>query len=487
VDGAAARPDPGARRARLLAACGIALAVAGAAAGAWMGTRRRAPRPNIVLVVWDTCRADRVSAMGYGRPTTPRLEALAAGGVRFRHCVSPAPWTPPAHASLFTGLLPSAHGLTVARGERVRPGIPLLAETLRDEGYATACITANGWVSPLTGLTAGFDSVHEVWGRDQQKRRGEDVVAAARAWLAGRAPGDARPVFLFVNFMDTHMGYHAPDEDLAAVRPPDFPDDALRAARAVTPEQGVAHTLGASRLPGPTLEGLRVLYDGAVRHADRRTGELLDLLDGAGLLEGALVAVTSDHGESLGERGDLGHLAALHEPLLRVPLVLRQPGRFEGGRTVDAVVRLQDLHPTILEAAGVRPPSGTARHASTLSGPAPGAAAAVSEVAAGTSLLEGLDRFLPGLPARMLERFALSGEAIRAAPEPADAAGPAKLVRWTRPGHAGGAGAVEREELYLLGADPGEDDDRLAAGRATEADRAAARLLADLREKEGAR
>ena len=110
--------------------------------------------------MWDTCRGDRVEVNGYALPTAPRLAGIAAEGVTFRHCFTPSPWTPPAHASLFTGLLPSRHGLRENRGDRVHPGVPLLAATLahvfnhatHHRGQITAALTALGHDGPVLDL-----------------------------------------------------------------------------------------------------------------------------------------------------------------------------------------------------------------------------------------------------------------------------------------------------------------------------------------------
>jgi arylsulfatase A-like enzyme len=142
----------------------LALLLLGAGFLLFHRSRGTGHRPNIVVFVWDTCRADHLSAYGYPRPTTPRLEEFARDAVTFRHAYAPAPWTPPSHASLFTGLLPAHHGLTQREGEeagRVRDGIPLLAETLAAAGYDTVGFTCNAF----SGSSASPTSRHKTpWG-----------------------------------------------------------------------------------------------------------------------------------------------------------------------------------------------------------------------------------------------------------------------------------------------------------------------------------
>ena len=131
-------------------------------------------------------RADRLSAYGYGRPTTPWLEDFASDGTLFRNAFTPSPWTPPAHASLFTGLLPKNHGLLHGRGDRVVRGVPLLAETLRDAGYETVGFMGNAFLSSVTGLDAGFERLVPL--HDDVRGLGtvERTVEAVRTWLVER-------------------------------------------------------------------------------------------------------------------------------------------------------------------------------------------------------------------------------------------------------------------------------------------------------------
>src|SRR5258706_1943425 len=316
---------------------GAILAFAAAAAALLLLSLLRpaaSPRPNVVLVVWDTCRGDRVTVNGYGPPTTPRLAELAARGTTFRACFTPSPWTPPAHASLFTGLLPRRHGLREGIGDHVNPGLPLLAETLADAGYETVCAVANPQISGVTGLDAGFATAIRCWGTDEEKVQGVEVRRRIEGWLASRRGkgGSGKPVFLFVNLMEAHLPYTFEAAAVSAVRGDAAGNGARQAAAFRTAEEANAHLYRAKPLGEGTPRDLHPAYDGAVRLADRQTGEILDLLGKEGLLDGAFVAVCGDHGENLGEHGEISHILSIHEPVLHVPLVISWPGHFEAGR-----------------------------------------------------------------------------------------------------------------------------------------------------------
>jgi arylsulfatase A-like enzyme len=455
----ARRPGP-ARPGRPLplATALLAAALAGCG-GAWGGSSPT--RPSVVLVVWDTCRGDRIAVHGYPNPTTPRLSELAARGVAWSACFTPAPWTPPAHASLFTGALPRHHGLVEGLGDRPSGRMPLLAQTLRAGGYETVCFSANPAVSGSTGLQAGFETYSLCALPRAGLASGDLVAETVRAWAASRAASDERrPFFLFLNLMETHLPYRFTPADVAAVHGADALDGAHRAAESVGDVASKSYTFGREDIPPETLRGLGVAYDASVRRVDAITGGILDDLRAAGLLEGALVAVTGDHGENLGEHRELNHVASVYDPVLRVPLVVHWPGRFEGGVAVDRQVRLQDLYATILDAAELDPPDACGTDSLPLE-TAPGRPRVlVAEFGPIPRSLEVARPFLPGLPESGFERFHHRYTAVR---DPDTGPRPLKyiVVRDTAPGREE---ALVREELYDLAADPGETRNLLAPG-----------------------
>lgn len=468
------RPAPRtAGRAARAAAAGLLLALLAAPLPSCDSAPGARPR-DIVLVVWDTCRGDRVSAHGYPFPTTPRLAAFAADAVSFPRCSSPAPWTPPAHASLFTGLLPRDHGMTEGVGDRVRHGIPLLPATLREAGYETVAVSANPLVSPVTGLSAGFERFVPCF-REDQHGQGEEVREAVAAWIRERpAPGGGRrPFLLFVNLMDSHLPYAFEDADVEGMHGAGSAEKARIVAGMVGDRQAMMRLLGGIGLQEGVAHSLGLAYDGAVRRLDRATGGILDDLRGAGLLEGAVVVVTGDHGEGLGEHGEVNHGFSVHEPMLHVPLVIRWPGRFEGGRVVEDSVRLQDLYPTLLEAAGVPVPAGCGKAAEPLRPEPSGHRIALSEFGPMDRSRPNAERTMPEVPLEVFRKFHWRFRGAR------DDGGPAGPRKWisvvdTR----SGGGTQLREELYDLRADPGETRNLLGPGARPEDVAEAARLRA---------
>ena len=335
----------------------------------------RASRPDVLLVVLDTVRADRLSAYGHDRPTSSYLEGLAEGaGVLFEDCTAPAPWTWPSHASLFTGELPWVHGAHLAleppegtgfirKGmmvTRMREDLPTLAERFSEAGYRTVSLSHNGWLAPALGLVRGFEDARTFeteWG----------TVAAALKLLDG--PHD-RPLFLFVNLALPHGPYRETDASWLAPygahldpeTAPDWVRPYLTAGKPRAVDLGRLadgrmttgyhrYLLGRLRIPPEGFEFLLALYDGEVREADRLFGHVLEKW-GERSPE-SIVVVTSDHGEFFGEHDLIEHRANVYAELVRIPLVIAAPGRLPVGVRIDTPVQLQDVYPTLLELAGL--------------------------------------------------------------------------------------------------------------------------------------
>jgi arylsulfatase A-like enzyme len=315
-----------------------------------------AERPDIVLVSIDTLRADRMSLYGHVRATTPSLDAWARQAAVFERAFTSSPWTLPAHLSLFTGLDALRHG--VNHRTRVPDGIPLLAERLRAAGYQTLAVTGGGYLAPEFGLDRGFERYR--WWAERRDDEGELVenVRSALAWL-DEPP--RRPFFLFFHTYETHHPHR--------VRQPYFD----RLAGGVDPEPfgalgyvtlpqdptdgfllGKGWRLGGQPLKARDVEVLGSIYDSGVAYADAELAPFLERLAAGEAGRRTVVAVVSDHGESLGEEGLAGH-AYLDDANARVPLVLRLPGGASAGR-IGEQVRLLDLAPTLLELAGVGAP-----------------------------------------------------------------------------------------------------------------------------------
>ena len=469
------RPRP--RRillAALLVAAALGLAGILAALGV-LGTAPPAGRPpDIVLVVWDTCRGDRVSAAGYPLPTTPRLEALAADGVVFRRCYTSAPWTPPAHGSLFTGLLPRRHGLIEGMGDRLRAGLPTLAATLRKAGYETVCVSTNPLISDATGLIDGFETVLPCFRTEDATVGSAEAVANVRQWLLRRrgTPGPRRPFFLFVNLMETHLPYILDEEGVEAAHGREALVPARRAAEATSDMDPRFHLLGLRPMHPRQIRDLSLLYDGAVFRDDRSTGLLLDLLRAEGMSSDAFVAICGDHGENLGEHGEMDHAFSVHDTVSRVPLVVRQAGRYDGGRVVEGPVALHDLYPTVLAAAGVEAPPSCGADAVVLGLAAAPGRVVVTEYGPMPRSVAEASAAMPGAPARVMDRFRWRYRAARTWPP---GAGGRTLI-YVEQAESDGSWTPVREALFDSGADPGEERNLLGPGERPEERAEAARL-----------
>jgi arylsulfatase len=320
--------------------------VAAGAFGAALACGSPPPRPDIVLVTIDTLRADRLGCYGYARPTSPHIDRLAARGMVFEQARATVPRTTQSVASILTGRYPKGHG---ARGLfSVLPAANVtLAEILQEHGYATAAFVSNMFLRPGRGFEQGFgvyDNPPSRW----EGNSAPAVTAAALAWIRSLPPG--RPWFLWVHYLDPHWTYRPPAEvERAFAPPPRRPftlyDDVER--RRITKGQVIFE----NRLAADEVAYVRGLYDGEIAATDAALAPLLGAAAGAG----AIVVLTSDHGESLGEHDyHFAHGEYLYEPGLRIPLIVVHPGRVPPGARSAGMVLTVDVAPTILALAGIR-------------------------------------------------------------------------------------------------------------------------------------
>jgi arylsulfatase A-like enzyme len=329
--------------------------------------------PNILLVVIDTARADRYPFHGYERPTAPVLEALAREGIVFTRAFSPAPWTVPAHASLFTGQYPSLHR-TDCGSLRLPDEAVTLAELLREAGYRTVGYTANPWIGSSYNFQQGFDSYTEIW---RQVTPDDEDTGASRTnpkalrflrWWAEHPDSRSQPLFMFINYFEPHLAYHPPEPERSRFSRKGVEKDRIdRLSRLGHPDE-MRFIAGESDLTETDLAILNDLYDGEIAYVDRRLGELLDLLRELRMLDDTVIVITADHGENIGDHGLMDHKMSVHDTLLHVPLVIRYPGRIGAGLRVDDIVQLHDLYPTLLALAGVAPPESVTIEAVPLPG-----------------------------------------------------------------------------------------------------------------------
>lgn len=338
-------------------------------------------RPNIVLIVMDTARAANMSLYGYKRQTTPRLQEFAHDAVVYQNAISSAPWTMPAHATLFTGLPTYLHFATFSNNVEY-PGVPLaehfntLAEILLNNKYETGAVTANtGPLSPVFGLNQGFKFFW--WGRSKPgilftysiiqgisiyfpckfidyikaicglsySNDSARINQVSLHWIKKHAQSN-RPWFLFINYMEMHGTNYLPTlfshmfpVPLQLYLPQTWPRDL---------ETGLP-----KRLDSKFLNEARDWYDNEMACLDNRIGRLLEKLKENMWYEDTLIVITSDHGELLGEHEEVYHGFWLYQELLHVPLIVKYPHEENGGQVNKKTVQNSDIFAEILEQAGV--------------------------------------------------------------------------------------------------------------------------------------
>lgn len=289
-------------------------------------------QPNVILITLDTVRADRMGFLGSKPGLTPHLDALATQSVVFEHAYSQAPITPVSHATILTGTYPQYHGIRNF-GDRLPPSVPFLPDILHAQGYHTGAFVGSIILDPKNGFASGFERGFDVYnaGFHRQKtgerreasmqRRGEVTLGHVLEWL-GQAQG--KPFFLWFHLWDAHDPYNPPEP--------------FR-----------------SRFPNAP-------YNGCIAYVDDTVGKLLDYLRNQGLYDNTLVVVAADHGESLGDHGELTHSIFLYDATIHVPLLIKLPGKRFADKRVNATASLVDLAPTLLEALGQTPPPAMQGH-----------------------------------------------------------------------------------------------------------------------------
>ena len=320
------------------------------------------PRVPVILISLDTLRADHLSCYGYARETTPHLDRWAREeAILFENAVTPETWTLPAHISMFTGLYPQHHAVT--RDQPLAEDVPTLPELLQAAGYQTAGFTGHTWwMQPERGFGRGMDHYDNA---PEMLRHIDETRARLYGWLEQRTEA---PPFIFFHAYDLHykireMGYQFPYEP-GNNWPLDFAQPYL--AQGVFSE-GEKAELKASELILAWREGritfseaehaaIVALYDDTLRMVDAAIAEVFERLRQEGLYEDALIIVTSDHGEGLGERGYYDHEDVWEEEA-RVPLLMKLPGAAHAGARVQAQVQLIDILPTVTEVLGLGTPA----------------------------------------------------------------------------------------------------------------------------------
>ena len=297
--------------------------------------------PNILLIVLDAARADHFSSYGYNRPTTPNIDQVARDGIRFTRAISTSSWTLPSHASLFTGLLPDEHG-TRNQHAWLIDRIPTLAELMKVRGYQTACFTNNPILDPVHNLVRGFNIIERVWAdstvtTESRPHNTEHTNNLVRSFVEEN--GD-KPFFAFINYMDVHQPYTAPEP---------YRSMYLDAGRTITARIDSACRYaelldnGTIKLNEKEKADLKAIYDGCLTYLDAMVENLLQGLRDTGVYDSTLIIITSDHGEVFGEKGKYGHGKFLFRSLIHIPLIIHHPALIPVPAVSDELVSITDI------------------------------------------------------------------------------------------------------------------------------------------------
>lgn len=321
---------------------------------------------NLILISLDTLRHDRLGCYGYEQPVSPTMDLFAKEGFQFMNFYAQAPYTLPSHASLFSSLYPTVHGMHDFRG-RMTEGITLLAERLAEHGLATASFNNGGFVSHEFGFHRGFDLYCEVdpighWylmGRspDNPNRLADGSPGSLDKALTWLREVKGKRFFLFLHTFMIHD--YLPPKDLAMHFNENCPSrlrPAEKNCRLINHEYVKEH--GISR---DDLAHFVNMYDATVKAADNMVGKVLSQLEELGLLDTTIVVITSDHGEEFMEHGSVQHGKSVYDEVIHVPLLMHVPG-MEGGKKVDTFINQVDVMPTLLEIMGIPPVKGMQGH-----------------------------------------------------------------------------------------------------------------------------
>jgi arylsulfatase A-like enzyme/Tfp pilus assembly protein PilF len=286
----------------------------------------RRSQPNVLIITIDTLRADHLGCYGFTLARTPVIDRVASEGVRCADAISAAPITMPAHSSIFTGLLPPAHGVRDNGAYALGEGAVTLAERLHGAGYTTHAFVSALVLNRRYNLNQGFETYDDdLWAEDDPKlfmireRQAPKTTDRFLKWFDEWHRGDKpKPFFTWIHYFDPHQPYRPSHAD-------------------------------ASLSPS--------LYDAEISGVDRQIGRIVDTLKRDGTLDNTLLIITADHGESLGEHGEKTHAVFVYDATVRIPLIVRYPRLFQS-RVYDAPIRSVDITPTVLEILGLSGANG---------------------------------------------------------------------------------------------------------------------------------
>jgi arylsulfatase A-like enzyme len=327
-------------------------------------------RDNIVLITLDTQRSDYIGCYGNETVMTPNIDRLAREGVLFSYCISQAPLTLPSHTSILTSTYPIYHGVRNNHNYRAGSSLVTLAEVLNEHGYRTGAFISSFVLENRFGLDQGFEVYNHnfnnlyvlnyrffqntalsdilYWLGFTEKmpieRRGDKTTREAIKWIR-----DVKneSFFLWLHYFDPHSDYDPPHP---------YNELYLHEIEADNGDEMVPLLGGRKQFPKKELEKHKALYKGEVTFTDFLIGLIMETLVDLDIREKTLVVITSDHGESFGEHGDIGHGKTLYNTLIQIPLIFNRPGRLPGGKVINGLCQSVDIMPTILDYLDIKGP-----------------------------------------------------------------------------------------------------------------------------------
>jgi arylsulfatase A-like enzyme len=319
-------------------------------------------RPNVIVVLVDELRSDRLGAYGFDeRPTSPNLDAFAARSVIFERAISQDGWTVPSVASLFTGVYPQTHGVlrfidpkvhleghSEGAGPVMMDAMSMDHQTLAEQfsaaGYSTAAILKSDVINAGRGFEQGFEYLQFLAKKPKDRLdSGAQLTDAALQWLESRRD-DSRPFFLYLHYMDPHTSYIAPE--------PFYSKYSTEFESSLDGNHGPIVAFNEEGSSEPTAEDIRkllALYDGEIEYWDTQFGRLMEYFETSGLLDETIVVVTADHGEAFWEHELFEHRGVFQENI-SVPMIFKVPG--VEPRRIDSRVQMIDIGPTVVDLVG---------------------------------------------------------------------------------------------------------------------------------------
>lgn len=332
----------------------------------------RVNKPNVFLAVLDAVRPDHLSCYGYSTKTTPNIDRIAQEGVLFENAFSAAPWTPPSHASIFTGMYPSQHGV-LGKNLYLDKEIPTMAQTFSSMGYETLGICRTPWVSSQTGLNRGFKKFISGLNRSRIERTAPrlslnsitfcletDIRSVVYNWSSLAGPFEEikkwilssqkrdKPFFIFANYFDAHTPYNPPQPFKKKFEKLHKQNTDLEKIMDVfNSRHGYPYVAKETDVSEEEWDVLKSWYDGEIAYIDFFLGKLFDYLKRRALFDDTFIVITSDHGENFGEHQLANHVFCLYDTLLHVPLIMRYPEHTPERKRIPSIVSHTDIFSTL--------------------------------------------------------------------------------------------------------------------------------------------